>query len=124
MSNAATAVGSSASWFKINEMGLVSSNPDYWATEVLNDNCGRYDVKIPTGIAPGQYLLRAEVIALHVASSVGGAQYVKHFMQIFIRPLMHFFFRQVLHVLLPTKRRWKRHCQPRRSQNSRRIQCH
>ncbi|KAF8324031.1 hypothetical protein DL93DRAFT_2123645 [Clavulina sp. PMI_390] len=75
VSDATTAVGSSAGWFKINEMGLVSSNPDYWATEVLNDNCGHYTFTIPTGIAPGNYLLRAEVIALHVASSVGGAQF-------------------------------------------------
>lgn len=36
VTDATTAVGSSASWFKINEMGLPSSNPDYWATEVLN----------------------------------------------------------------------------------------
>jgi len=76
VSDATTAVGANASWFKIGEMGLPSSNPDYWATEVLNDNCGHFDVKIPTGIAAGNYLLRAEVIALHVASSVGGAQYV------------------------------------------------
>ncbi|TFY83255.1 hypothetical protein EWM64_g754 [Hericium alpestre] len=74
VSDATTAVGSDASWFKINEMGLPSDNPDYWATEVLNDNCGHYTFTIPD-VAPGQYLLRAEVIALHVASSVGGAQF-------------------------------------------------
>jgi cellulase len=42
--------------------------------EVLNNNCGHYTFTVPTGIAPGDYLIRAEVIALHVASSVGGAQ--------------------------------------------------
>ena len=73
--DATTAVGSSQSWFKIGEMGLPSNNPDYWGTEVLNDNCGHYTVTVPTGIAPGNYLLRAEVIALHVASSPGGAQF-------------------------------------------------
>ncbi|KLO06991.1 hypothetical protein SCHPADRAFT_837272 [Schizopora paradoxa] len=72
--DATTAVGSSAGWFKIDEMGLPSNNPEYWATEVLNDNCGHFTFTIPS-IAPGQYLLRAEVIALHVASSVGGAQF-------------------------------------------------
>jgi hypothetical protein len=46
----------------------------YQPTEVLNDNCGHYTFTIPKDIAPGDYLLRAEVIALHVASSVGGAQ--------------------------------------------------
>ncbi|EJC99207.1 uncharacterized protein FOMMEDRAFT_136574 [Fomitiporia mediterranea MF3/22] len=72
--DAASADGASASWFKISEMGLPSNNPEYWATEVLNDNCGHYTFTVPS-IAPGQYLLRAEVIALHVASSVGGAQF-------------------------------------------------
>ena len=62
VSDAASAVGSSASWFKISEMGLPSNNPDYWATEVLNDNCGHFTFTVPSNIAPGQYLLRAEVI--------------------------------------------------------------
>ncbi|TCD63350.1 hypothetical protein EIP91_005651 [Steccherinum ochraceum] len=72
--DATTAVGSSASWFKVAEMGLPSNNPEYWATEVLNDNCGHFTFTLPS-VEPGQYLLRAEVIALHVASSVGGAQF-------------------------------------------------
>jgi cellulase len=33
------------------------------------------DVKIPSGLAPGDYLLRAEAIALHAAGSPGGAQF-------------------------------------------------
>jgi hypothetical protein len=33
------------------------------------------DIKIPTDIAPGDYLLRAEVIALHTASSLNQAQF-------------------------------------------------
>ncbi|KAM5543457.1 hypothetical protein V8D89_002708 [Ganoderma adspersum] len=73
--DATTAVGSSAAWFKVSEIGLPSSNPDYWGTEVLNDNCGHYTFTVPSDIAPGNYLIRAEVIALHVASSVGGAQF-------------------------------------------------
>ncbi|KAH8103861.1 glycosyl hydrolase family 61-domain-containing protein [Cristinia sonorae] len=71
--NAATAVGSNANWFKIGQTGLVST--DYWGTDVLNKNCGKMDFKIPSDIAPGQYLLRAEVIALHVAGNVNGAQF-------------------------------------------------
>ncbi|KZT43365.1 hypothetical protein SISSUDRAFT_1057768 [Sistotremastrum suecicum HHB10207 ss-3] len=84
VADASSAVGSSAAWFKISEMGLPSSDPDYWATEVLNDNCGHYTFKVPSDIAPGQYLLRAEVIALHVASSVGGAQFYMSCYQITI----------------------------------------
>lgn len=53
-------------------------------SEVLNDNCGHYTFKVPSDIAPGQYLLRAEVIALHVASSVGGAQFYMSCYQITI----------------------------------------
>lgn len=36
VSDALSAVGSEAAWFKISEMGLPSSSPDYWGTEVLN----------------------------------------------------------------------------------------
>ncbi|KAG8697666.1 hypothetical protein FRC09_007722 [Ceratobasidium sp. 395] len=71
--NAATAVGSSANWFKVAETGLVSK--DYWGTDVMNANCGKVEFTVPSDIAPGDYLIRAEVIALHVAGSVGGAQF-------------------------------------------------
>ncbi|THH27244.1 hypothetical protein EUX98_g6946 [Antrodiella citrinella] len=82
VNDATTAVGSDSDWFKIAEMGLPSNDPEYWATEVLNDNCGHFTFTIPSGIAPGQYLLRPEVIALHVASSVGGAQFYMSCFQI------------------------------------------
>lgn len=59
--DATTAVGSSSNWFKVAEMGLPSNNPEYWGTEVLNDNCGHFTFTVPN-IAPGQYLLRPEVI--------------------------------------------------------------
>ncbi|TFK35318.1 glycosyl hydrolase family 61-domain-containing protein, partial [Crucibulum laeve] len=87
VSDARTAVGSSAGWFKVSESGLVSNNPDYWAVQVLNNNCGHYTFKVPADIAPGNYLIRAEVIALylfiiilftsalHTAGSAGGAQF-------------------------------------------------
>lgn len=54
VSDATTAVGSSQSWFKVAEAGLVSSNPDYFATQVLNDNCGHFTFTLPT-VAPGTY---------------------------------------------------------------------
>ncbi|KAG8833382.1 hypothetical protein FRC17_010778 [Serendipita sp. 399] len=74
VSDAKTAVGSSAGWFKVSEMGLVSNAPNYFGSQVLNNNCGHYTFTLPA-VKPGQYLLRAEVIALHAASSVGGAQF-------------------------------------------------
>ncbi|CAE6503946.1 unnamed protein product [Rhizoctonia solani] len=71
--NAASAVGSEANWFKVAEAGLVSK--DYWGTDVMNANCGKVEFTIPPDIPAGNYLIRAEVIALHVAGSVGGAQF-------------------------------------------------
>jgi lytic cellulose monooxygenase (C1-hydroxylating) len=79
VSDATTADGSSG-WFKIYQNGW-GKNPsgwggddDFWGVKDLNKCCGRVDVKIPSDIAAGDYLLRAEVIALHTAGSVGGAQ--------------------------------------------------
>ncbi|KAG8779274.1 hypothetical protein FRC12_024477 [Ceratobasidium sp. 428] len=72
VSDAASAIGSTVGWFKVAQTGLVSK--DYWGTDVMNANCGKVDFAIPSDIAPGDYLIRAEVIALHVAGSVGGAQ--------------------------------------------------
>ncbi|EMD90911.1 glycoside hydrolase family 61 protein, partial [Bipolaris maydis ATCC 48331] len=52
-----------------------SGSDDYWGTKDLNKNCGKMDVKIPVDLAAGDYLLRAEAIALHTAGSLGGAQF-------------------------------------------------
>ncbi|KAG8738678.1 hypothetical protein FRC10_006595 [Ceratobasidium sp. 414] len=71
--DASTAVGSDANWFKVAQTGLVST--DYWGTDVMNANCGKVNFTIPSDIQPGNYLIRAEVIALHVAGSIGGAQF-------------------------------------------------
>jgi cellulase len=80
VSDASTADGS-AGWFKIfqdgwsKKSGGGSGDDDSWGTKDLNACCGKMDVKIPADIAPGDYLLRAEVIALHTAGSSGGAQF-------------------------------------------------
>lgn len=78
--DAATADGSSE-FFKIYENtwkkapGSTQGDNDYWGTKDMNYNCGKLDFTIPEDIAPGDYLLRAEAIALHAASSSGGAQH-------------------------------------------------
>jgi cellulase len=41
----------------------------------MNNCCGKVDVKIPSDISAGDYLLRAEVIALHTAQGNNGAQF-------------------------------------------------
>jgi cellulase len=80
VADAATADGSS-SFFKIfqdtwaKKSSGSSGSDDYWGTKDLNLACGKMDFKIPSGLAAGDYLLRAEAIALHAASGVGGAQF-------------------------------------------------
>ncbi|KAK0645820.1 glycosyl hydrolase family 61-domain-containing protein [Cercophora newfieldiana] len=79
VSDAATADGSSG-WFKIfqdswgkNPAGRVGDD-DFWGVKDLNNCCGKMEVKIPSDIPSGDYLLRAEAIALHASGSSGGAQ--------------------------------------------------
>jgi hypothetical protein len=57
--------------FKIQEDGYNSGN---WGTSKVITNGGLQSITIPKCIPNGQYLLRAEMIALHSASSAGGAQ--------------------------------------------------
>lgn len=80
VSDAASADGSTPffkifqdTWAKASGSGAASD--DYWGTKDLNKNCGKMDVKIPSDLAAGDYLLRAEAIALHAAGSAGGAQF-------------------------------------------------
>ncbi|KAH9232373.1 carbohydrate-binding module family 1 protein [Colletotrichum gloeosporioides 23] len=78
--NAASTDGSSA-WFKIFEdgwsakSGAGSGDDDNWGVKDLNACCGKMDVPISKDLVDGDYLLRAEVIALHTAGSSGGAQF-------------------------------------------------
>jgi len=60
------------SWFKIWEMGY-STSAD-WCVIDLIANRGYMEVTIPSDIAPGAYLVRGEIIALHEAFREGGAQ--------------------------------------------------
>ncbi|KAF1973565.1 glycoside hydrolase family 61 protein-like protein [Bimuria novae-zelandiae CBS 107.79] len=71
--NAATASGQGLKWFKIGEDGLDGSGK--WGVDRMISNGGWVDFTIPTCVAPGQYLLRTEIIALHSASNQGQAQF-------------------------------------------------
>ncbi|KAG5651032.1 hypothetical protein H0H81_010160 [Sphagnurus paluster] len=74
-STAATFDGQGAVWTKIYSSGLLNSSTQQWATDVVNTNSGKHAVKIPASLPAGEYLLRAEIIALHVAQSYPGAQF-------------------------------------------------
>lgn len=72
--DATKASPSGLSWFKVDEFGYDAATKK-WGTDLLNDNCGKREFKIPGKIPAGDYLVRAEAIALHTAGSVGGAQF-------------------------------------------------
>lgn len=81
VSDASKADGS-AGWFKVYQNGWApaasnkgAADNDYWGVKDMNKCCGKVDFKIPAQLAPGDYLIRAEVIALHSAQSAGGAQF-------------------------------------------------
>ena len=64
------------SFVKISEGGLVdgSSAPGTWASDQLIANNNSWVVTIPESVAPGKYVLRHEIIALHSAGQDDGAQ--------------------------------------------------
>jgi lytic cellulose monooxygenase (C1-hydroxylating) len=79
--DSASGDGTGAGWFKIyadtwaqNPSGS-SGDDDYWGTKDMTTCCGRVDLVIPTDIAGGDYLMRAEALALHTAGSSGQAQF-------------------------------------------------
>ncbi|EPE27226.1 hypothetical protein GLAREA_03141 [Glarea lozoyensis ATCC 20868] len=82
VSNAATDPGYGGGWFKISEAGLINAASKQWAVNDLIKNLGEQSIPIPSCIASGQYLLRAELIALHGAGSSGGAQFYMECAQI------------------------------------------
>ncbi|KFY14502.1 hypothetical protein V491_06023, partial [Pseudogymnoascus sp. VKM F-3775] len=63
-------------FFKIDEEGLIdgSSSPGNWASDKLIANNNTWVSTIPSDIAPGNYVLRHEIIALHSAYDANGAQ--------------------------------------------------
>ncbi len=66
----------SLEFFKINEVGLIdgSQAPGQWASDQLIANNNTWLVTIPPNIAPGFYVLRHEIIALHASGQANGAQ--------------------------------------------------
>lgn len=63
----------SGDWFKVYGMGPanITSEGLQWAASGIQN----FTFTLPTEVPAGQYLLRVEAIALHGASTVGGAQF-------------------------------------------------
>lgn len=61
-----------AKWFKIEASG--KRKDGNWQQQDLLDG-GVATAQIPDNLAPGNYLVRHEIIALHLATSMGGAEF-------------------------------------------------
>jgi len=62
-----------ARWFKIHQVGRQDGSA-LWYQQVLYDG-GVDNVTIPSNLAPGNYLVRHEIIALHLATEPGMAEF-------------------------------------------------
>ncbi|KAG2034740.1 glycoside hydrolase family 61 protein [Suillus americanus] len=62
-----------AKWFKIKETGLQPGDMVWYQQNIMDG--GAVNVILPPILAPGQYLIRHEIIALHEAVAMGGAQF-------------------------------------------------
>jgi len=62
-----------AKWFKIGQIGLESDEVT-WYQQNLKDGHAA-NVTLPSNIAPGNYIIRHEIIALHLANEMGGAEF-------------------------------------------------
>lgn len=58
---------------KIDEAGI-DLDTQTWPTETMIANNNTYSVTVPSTLAAGNYVFRHEIIAMHGAGSVGGAQ--------------------------------------------------
>jgi cellulase len=72
--NAATSGWSGLKWFKVASEGLDTSTGK-WAVDKMIAGAGWWSFTMPSCLAPGDYLMRAELLALHSASTQGGAQF-------------------------------------------------
>ncbi|OTA62363.1 lytic polysaccharide monooxygenase [Hypoxylon sp. EC38] len=77
--NAATAQTTGLKWFKVAEDGLSNGQ---WAVDKMIANNGWHYFTMPQCIAPGDYLMRVELIALHGAQMQGQAQFYMECAQI------------------------------------------
>ncbi|GAA5965753.1 hypothetical protein JCM3765_007332 [Sporobolomyces pararoseus] len=68
-------------WVQIASESFYSASSE-WAVTRLNANKGKNKVVIPKSLAPGDYLVRFDLVGLHEAQSPGGAQFYPNCAQI------------------------------------------
>ncbi|KAH8827678.1 glycoside hydrolase family 61 protein [Flagelloscypha sp. PMI_526] len=62
-----------AKWFKISEVGLKADGTTWFQKDLMSGKPDSF--KLPSNLAAGGYLLRHEIIALHLADKKGGAEF-------------------------------------------------
>jgi cellulase len=67
-----TLTPSALRWSKISQSAIVS--PGTWVTDTLIKNKFKVSTVLPAKLAPGNYVIRHEIIALHGGQNVNGAQ--------------------------------------------------
>ncbi|KAI0014514.1 glycoside hydrolase [Xylariomycetidae sp. FL0641] len=70
--SAAAATGVGAGWVKVDELDYADGQ---WANEIMSADDMKYTFQLPANLASGEYLLRSEMLALHAAMEVDGAQF-------------------------------------------------
>ncbi|KAH8806680.1 glycoside hydrolase [Flagelloscypha sp. PMI_526] len=74
---------SGAVWAKFDQDGYNPARTDYpWGENLLHKTPSVYSVTIPASIKPGQYIIRHEVLGLHVAGTLMGAQFYPNCIQV------------------------------------------
>ncbi|EFQ92268.1 hypothetical protein PTT_10713 [Pyrenophora teres f. teres 0-1] len=72
VADASQTSGEGAGWFKIDELDSVGGK---WASQVMIGENYTHEFSLPEGLPEGEYLLRSEMVALHNAQLVGGAEF-------------------------------------------------
>lgn len=72
---------SEAKWFKVDEKGVQDDGKTWWVDEFHTNN-QPVPFTIPDNLKAGNYLVRSELIALHNAASVGGAEFYPNCFQV------------------------------------------
>jgi len=72
VNDATTAPGPGSGWFKIFDDGYRDGK---FCSQRIIDNGGKLTIKLPRDLKGGDYLIRAEQLALHEAKIKGGAQW-------------------------------------------------
>ncbi|KAJ7763160.1 glycoside hydrolase family 61 protein [Mycena maculata] len=77
---------SQAKWFKIAQVGRIPGDSDgtWFQNNLYSQDGVPANVTLPANILPGAYLIRHEIIALHLATVLGGAEFYPSCSQILV----------------------------------------